>query len=121
MFSDVVSWSIVLIESEKVIGYCFFHSFNPVQKKAEIAFGISRQYWSVGYATEATRKVIDYGFTNLKLKRIEGTCMMDNNASSRVLEKSGMCYEGVLKKARERNGVLHDLKLYSISPNDNTP
>ena len=43
--SDIVSWAIVLNESKKVIGYCFFHSLDLEQKKAEIAFGISRKFW----------------------------------------------------------------------------
>lgn len=118
---DIVAWAIVLKESEQVIGYCFFHSLNAAHRKAEIAFGISREYWSQGYATEAAREVINYGFTEGNLKRIEGTCMLDNLASSRVLEKLGMKFEKVIQNARQKNSVYYDLNLYILSPHEHAP
>ncbi len=117
----IVAWAIVLKESEQVIGYCFFHSLERDYKKAEIAFGISREYWAQGYATEATREVLNYGFEKGKLRRIEGTCMLENLASSRVMEKLGMKFEKVIQNARQKNGVFYDLNLYILSPHEHTP
>ncbi len=113
---DIVAWAIVLKESEQVIGYCFFHSLNQDHRKAEIAFGISRDFWSQGYATEAVREVLSYGFDKGQLRRIEGTCMLENLASSRVLEKLGMKFEKVIQNARQKNGVFYDLQLYVLPP-----
>ena len=73
-----------------------------------------------GYATEAAREVINYGFTIGKLKRIEGTCMLDNQASSRVLEKLDMKFEEVLHNARQKDGEFYNLKLYTLSPSDHS-
>ncbi len=116
-----VAWAIVLKESEQVIGYCFFHSLERDHKKAEIAFGISREYWAQGYATEATREVLNYGFEKGKLRRIEGTCMLENLASCRVMEKLGMKFEKVIQNARQKNGVFYDLNLYILSSHEHTP
>jgi ribosomal-protein-alanine N-acetyltransferase len=118
---DIVAWAIVLRESEQVIGYCFFHSLNADHRKAEIEFGISREYWGQGYATEAARKVLSYGFEKGHLRRIEGTCMLDNLASSRVLEKLGMKFEKVIQNARQKNSVFYDLNLYILLSHEHTP
>ena len=117
---DNVTWAIVLKESELVIGYCFFHSLERDHKKAEISFGISRDYWGQGYATEAVREVLSYGFEKGKLRRIEGTCMLENLASSRVMEKLGMKFEKVIQNARQKNSVYYDLNLYILSSHERT-
>jgi len=117
---DIIAWAIVLKETEQVIGYCFFHSLERDHKKAEISFGISREHWDQGYATEAVREVLSYGFTKVGLRRIEGTCMLENLASSRVMEKLGMKFEKVIQNARQKNSVYYDLKLYILSSHEHT-
>ena len=114
----VACWAIVLKENMKVIGTCFFHSFDLAQKKAEVAFNLSRKYWNQGFATEAAKKVVLHGFKTWKLNKIEGTCMIDNIASVRVLEKIGMTYQRTLRKSRQKNGIFYSLKLYSILASD---
>ena len=45
-------------------------------------------------ATEAAKAVLDYGFSKLKLARIDSGCSSENIASKRVMEKIGMRYIG---------------------------
>ncbi|HMB61757.1 MAG TPA: GNAT family protein, partial [Eudoraea sp.] len=54
--------------------------------------------WGKGYATEAVRAVLKFGFRVLKLHRMEAGCAVDNIASIRVLEKVGMQMEGQRRK-----------------------
>ena len=61
---------------------------------AEIWYKINVEHWNKGYATEAIRAVIRFGFDRLKLHRIEAGCAVENLASIRVLEKAGMTQEG---------------------------
>ena len=96
------------------IGTCFFHSFNFQHRRADIAFNLSRKYWGQSYATETAREVILFGFNQWGLNRIQGTCMIKNIASARVMEKVGMTFEGILRKYTYGKGHFHDLKLYSI-------
>lgn len=98
-------WAIEHKADGKVIGTCFLHSFNLQAGQAETAFNLSRKYWRQGYATEAARKVILFGFKKWELSRIGGTCMIGNIASARVLKKVGMVFEGRI----ERRG--HDMNL----------
>ena len=45
---------------------------KPEHDKAEIGYWIGVPYWGRGYATEAARAMIDYGFRECKLNRIDG-------------------------------------------------
>jgi ribosomal-protein-alanine N-acetyltransferase len=67
-----------------------------------------------GYATEASRAVIDYGFNIMNLNRIEATVDPENVSSVRVLEKLGMQYEGLLQKRVICNGQPRDRRMYGL-------
>ena len=62
-------------------------------RTAEVWFKIHKDFWRKGYTTEALTKVLDFGFNNLKLHRIEAGCAVENIASIKVLEKVGMIRE----------------------------
>lgn len=59
----------------------------------ELFYAIGSPYWGQGYATEAGRASLRYGFEEIKLRRIVGLVAPDNEASERVLRKLGMHYE----------------------------
>lgn len=82
--------------------------------RAELGYWISIPYRNKGYASEAVRAVIEYGFSKLNLKRIQAVHSINNPASGRVLEKAGMTYEGTL---RLYNGI-DDEKMYSVIKNN---
>ncbi len=117
---NLACWGVGLTENSKIIGNCFLHNVNFEHKRAEIAFNIARKYWGRGYATETAQAIIRFGFEYWRLNRIEGTCMVENSASARVMEKTGMTLEGVLRQYVYVKGRSHDMKLYSIlNPNRN--
>lgn len=84
------------------------------QHRAELGYWIGVPFWGNGYATEAAREVVRYGFEELKLNRIFATHFVGNDASARVLQKIGMRYEGCMRQAVFRWGKFIDLKLYAI-------
>lgn len=63
-------------------------------KRAEVWYKIHPDYWNRGIATEVLARIIDYGFSELKLHRIEAGCAVENIGSIKVLEKVGMTREG---------------------------
>ncbi len=67
-------------------------------KIGTIWYKLHPKYWSQGYATEAAYKVLQFGFENMNLHRIEAGCAIDNIGSIRVLEKIGMQREGCKRK-----------------------
>jgi ribosomal-protein-alanine N-acetyltransferase len=87
---------------------------GPGGGEGEIGFFLIKRYWGRGYATEAARLVIDYGFSQLGLHRITASCLAANAASERVMQKCGMVKEGVLRKSDFRLGEWQDRSIYSI-------
>ncbi|WP_285397019.1 GNAT family N-acetyltransferase [Lysinibacillus sp. fls2-241-R2A-57] len=84
---------------QKLIGTIDFVSINDQHKFAEIGYVLSEGYWNQGITTEATKKLIDYGFNELKFVRIQARCFEENIGSQKVMEKSGMLYECLLRKS----------------------
>lgn len=78
-------------------------------QRAEIGYWIGVPYWNQGYTTEAARRLVDYGFAELGLRRIYASYFSHNIASRRVMEKVGMSYEGTLRQHIERFGRFYDL------------
>lgn len=87
-------------------------------EKAELGYWIGRQYWCMGYATEAGKAVVEYGFVQLGLNRIFARHLGRNPASGRVMQKLGMKHEGCLRRDIKKNAVFEDLELYAIVKNE---
>lgn len=84
------------------------------QERAELGYWIGKEYWGAGFATEAARAILGYGFTTLGLNRIYAHHMRRNPASGRVLQKLGMRYEGSLRQHFQRDGRFEDLECYGM-------
>ncbi|NBE84469.1 GNAT family N-acetyltransferase [Micromonospora rubida] len=80
---------------------------------AKLGYAIGADHWGHGYATDAARTIIDYGFNVLKLHRITAAIGPDNAASVAVAERLGMQYEGRLRDHVHTNGAWRDSLLYS--------
>lgn len=68
------------------------------QPRAEIGYILGREHWGNGYAGEAQRTAIEFGFSELGLHRIEADVDPGNAASLRSLERLGFVREGVLRE-----------------------
>jgi ribosomal-protein-alanine N-acetyltransferase len=110
----VAPWGIEERSSGKFIGTCGFVYWDTHHSRAELGYALSRKFWNQGYMSEAIRRIIDFGFTKMDLVRIEARCHPDNIGSARVMEKSDMQFEGILKKHLFTKGSHQDVKMYSI-------
>lgn len=81
---------------------------------AELGFELSPEHWGHGYATEAARALLDHGFSDLLLHRVEARCVADNLGSVGVLERVGLRREGTLREAEFFRGRWWDVHLYGI-------
>jgi RimJ/RimL family protein N-acetyltransferase len=99
------------------IGSCWLDITNTTHQRASIGYFIDNQYWGRGYATEAAKALLKYGFETLKLHRIEATCDADHQATRRVLEKAGLKREARMRQYRQRQNTWTDSCLYSIIEN----
>ena len=94
---DFYDWAIIDQASRRMIGTCGFTRINPENDSAEIGYVLHPDFWGKGYALEAAKTVVNFGFEALGLHRIEAKFMEGNERSRRVMEKLGMSFEGYHK------------------------
>lgn len=82
--------------------------------EAEIGYELAPDEWGHGYATEAARAIVRFGFEALKLHRIAAETVADNVASAHVLRKAGLTQEGRLRDKLYYKGRYWDVLLYAI-------
>ncbi len=102
-------FAVVCRENGKMIGTCGFSRIDAENDAGEIGFVFNPKYHKNGYATEAVRAMIQFGFERLGLYRIEGRYMKENVASRHVMERSGMIYEGMLHGLMKIKGKQEDV------------
>lgn len=90
--------AITLREDGSLIGNVGVRKAEPDATEGEMGCELAPDYWNLGYATEAVRAMIGFGFEQLKLHRISASTMADNKGAWRVLEKAGMKREGELRE-----------------------
>ena len=71
-----------------------------------------------GIATAATLLVARFGFSEVKLNRIEYLVAAGNSASRRMIEKTGAIYEGVLRNKIVIHNRVYDGEMFSLIPSD---
>ena len=84
-------WAIINRENDVLIGRCGLNLIAETSE-VEVDFALARNFWGRGYATEAAKAALTYGFRTLDLDRIIALAKPDNIASRRVIEKIGMRY-----------------------------
>lgn len=87
---------------------------DPAHKRAELGYWMGVPYWGKGYATEAARAVVAFGFETLRLHRIFAHHFAGNKASQRVLERIGMRHEGRSRQHIQKWGRWFDLENYGL-------
>jgi RimJ/RimL family protein N-acetyltransferase len=86
--------------------------------RAELGYWVGADSWGRGYATEAGRAIVSFGFSTLGLNRIQARHFVRNPASGRVMQKLGMRLEGVLRQAYRRWDRFEDVAMYAILASD---
>ena len=87
-------------------------------ERGELGYWIAVPYWGLGYATEAARAVLRYGFEEMRVNRIFAEHFSRNAASGRVMQKLGMRHEGSLRQHLVKWGETIDVELYGILRED---
>ncbi len=85
------NWGILPDGRENIAGWVGLQ-FLPELDETEVGFLLGKNLWGLGYATEAARASIQFGFENFKLDHIIALVHPDNLASRRVIEKCGLSY-----------------------------
>lgn len=108
-----IRFSIIIKESNEIIGSCGYNSLDFENEKAEIGYDIAKSFWGRGYASEAVSSLLDFAFSSLKLNRIEAKVDPENANSIKLLQKLNFTFEGTLRKYEKVEGKFNNLNIYS--------
>ncbi|MBW1939397.1 MAG: GNAT family N-acetyltransferase [Deltaproteobacteria bacterium] len=99
----------------ELIGCCGLTNINWKEGHGEVSIYIGEKKWqSKGYASDALRLLLEYGFKELRLHRIYGIIFEYNDASIKFFEKNGFEFEGRHREARFWDGKFYDELVYGI-------
>jgi RimJ/RimL family protein N-acetyltransferase len=107
------TWAICLRATDELMGG-INAMVNTRHARAELGYWLGFEFWNKGIMSEAVQAVMDWGFAQLTLHRIEASCHIENPGSYRVMEKCGMRREGLLRGYLRKNGEFRDLYIYAI-------
>jgi RimJ/RimL family protein N-acetyltransferase len=108
-------YAFAITVDDKAIGSIgVFRQANIHSRIAEIGYYIAESYWGKGFGVSALMQTCNYIFQNTDIIRIFAEPFTHNAASCRILEKCGFEYEGTLRKNAVKNGIVLDMKMYSI-------
>jgi RimJ/RimL family protein N-acetyltransferase len=89
-------WAVEEKVTGRVVGSVILKPL-PGWPEIEVGWHFARHAWGKGYATEAARSVLEYGFTELGLKRIVAVVFPENDRSIAVTRRLGMRHEGRIR------------------------
>lgn len=112
-----IRWGIAFKNSDYIIGTIGFNSFTE-NHRSTIGFDLQTKYWNQGIISEVLFKIIDFGFNELKINRIEAEVMQGNYASEKVLTKSNFQKEGILREWMFWDNTYFDMTMYSLLRKD---
>ncbi|WP_274651343.1 GNAT family N-acetyltransferase [Paenibacillus humicola] len=110
---DIFSFALIKKEDSLLIG-CVSLRVSKADNQAEMAYWVGRPFWGLGFATEAAKRIVTFGFEDLQLNRIYAAAMTKNPASYKVMSKIGMQYKETLPKHIIKSEVYEDLVLYDL-------
>ena len=116
---DFYNWAIVLKENgpEPIGNISVVHVKNSTLC-ATMGYCMSRAHWRKGIMAEALTALIAFLFDEVGFNRIEADHDIENPASGRVMQKSGMTFEGTSRQGGRNNRGIIDLCHWAILKSD---
>jgi ribosomal-protein-alanine N-acetyltransferase len=102
------------IEDHALIGACTFFDLNKQCRRAEIGYELHHDAWGRGYMHEALVALLGYGFSTMKLNRVEADIHPGNINSAKSLERLGFQKEGYLRERWIVGDEVSDSALYGL-------
>jgi [ribosomal protein S5]-alanine N-acetyltransferase len=87
-------WKVIEKSSGEIVGSCGFARPHGISE-VELGYLFAKKHWGRGFATEAARAALAYGFEKLNFAEIIAMTDLENFASQKVLEKIGFTRRGV--------------------------
>ncbi len=82
---------VILKETNEMIGSAGLQYLENTDD-VEVGYGFDKPFWGKGYASEAAKAMLTFGFENCGFEKIVAVAIPENRASRNVMEKLGMTY-----------------------------
>jgi RimJ/RimL family protein N-acetyltransferase len=109
-----ISAAVIERESGQLVGDVALHWVSAEHKTGELGFIFDPAHQGRGYATEAARAFLAFGFEGMGFHRMIGRAEARNTASIRVLEKLGMRREALLVENEWVKGEWQSELVYAM-------
>lgn len=116
--NDYYRWAIIEKKSGECIGQIAYFLVDSKNHFAEIEYCIGSDFQCKGFATEAAKAIIAYGFDKINLHKVQICTKTINKPSKRVIEKCGFTYEGTLRDYFYMDGEYVGRLYFSILRNE---
>lgn len=111
--SGGVRWVLRTRDGGDLVGTAGFHAVDAYNARMEVGYELAPAFWRQGYASEALVTMLSWAWQNTGVHRIEALVTPGNAASTRLLERHGFGFEGVLRGYAVSHDVLTDQLMYA--------
>jgi ribosomal-protein-alanine N-acetyltransferase len=111
-------WGIQHKSDLRFLGSCGLFKWNRSWKSCVVGYELASSARGQGFMVEALCAVLEWGFANMGLHRVEAQVHLQNLASIKLLSKLGFVQEGCMREAGFWLGSQHDLQLYALLRRD---
>lgn len=117
---DCHYWLIYSLKSDKVIGTIGLHDIDWRKGSAELTYGLSPNFWGIGFFSESLNLVVNWFFSLENTNRIHLKTAVQNKGSINAISKFGFKKEGVLREfyLEEKTNLKWDAAMYSLLKSD---
>lgn len=112
------SFNITFKESGTHIGWCGIGGLEFDHERKEIFYLIGKNYWGKGYAKEATKALLAYGYNTIGLETIAAVVNPSNIASIKVVENMGLNYQYIIEGLPEEFSFYNGLLYYLLNKDE---
>lgn len=113
-FKDKKAADFGVLYEGKWVGSMGFHTIKLDHEWAEIGYWLDGDYVGKGIMTECVKSIINYGFNELHLHRIQIICDSRNVKSKAIPERLGFKQEGFIRESRKHENGFSDSLIYGL-------
>ncbi|RUL75981.1 GNAT family N-acetyltransferase [Dyella choica] len=111
-------WGIQRKADRRFLGSCGLFKWNRAWKSCVIGYELASFAQGEGFMFEALSAILNWGFENMGLNRVEAQIHPENDASLRLLSRLGFVREGCMREAGFWHGSHHDLQQVALLRRD---
>ena len=111
-------WWLITTESGEICGAVGYNELDSVHRKAEIGLWLLTEFWGQGIMSEVMPIVLEFGFNELDLNRVEGIVQSQNLKCIKAIKKVGFVHEGTLRDFEIKNDQFIDVDVFAMLKSD---